>query len=88
MNRSKLLVILNTFFNDNELRTLCFDLSIDYDNIPGTTKLDKARELILYCERHVRYDDLVKAVFAARPLVVWDEAAVSPPSSAEPPSPP
>jgi hypothetical protein len=41
-----LLQILETRFNDGELRKLCFFLDIDYDSLPGAGKADKARELV------------------------------------------
>lgn len=28
------------------MRTLCFDLGVDYDNLPGDSKPDRARELV------------------------------------------
>jgi Effector-associated domain 7 len=38
-------------FNDSELRTLCFNLGVDYDVLQGSGKSDKARELIIYLDR-------------------------------------
>ena len=43
--------ILAERFNEGELRTLCFDLGIDYENLPGQGKADKARELVAYFQR-------------------------------------
>lgn len=42
---------LNQILNGEELRTLCFDLGIDYDNLGGEGKTDKIRELIYYLNR-------------------------------------
>lgn len=39
-------------FDEGELRTLCFDLRIDYASLPGEGKANKARELVAYCDRH------------------------------------
>ena len=50
--------ILVTYFNDGELRDLCFDLGIDYENLGGEGKAGKARELVAYCVRHNRLTDL------------------------------
>ena len=36
---------LTEYFNEEELRTVCFDLGIDYDNLGGEGKGGKAREL-------------------------------------------
>ncbi len=54
-------------FNLEELRTLCQDLQIDYDSLPGEGKEAKARELVAYCERHTRIPDLVAAINRAKP---------------------
>jgi hypothetical protein len=34
-------------FNLEELRTLCFDLQLNYDDLRGESRADKIRELIL-----------------------------------------
>jgi hypothetical protein len=47
----KLRQILVTHFNVSELRTLCFDLGINYDDLDGQGIGDKARELVAYFER-------------------------------------
>lgn len=57
---SKLRQSISRFFNESELRNLCFDLEIEYENLPGTAFNDKVRELISYCNRHQRLDDLIK----------------------------
>ena len=41
-------------FTEGELRTLCFDLGIDYDALPAFGKADKARELVAYLESRQR----------------------------------
>jgi hypothetical protein len=38
--------ILSERLSLEEIRTLCFDLGIDYDNLPGEGKTAKARELM------------------------------------------
>lgn len=60
-------VILVERFDEGELRTLCFDLEIDYDSLPGKGKADKARELLAYLERRHRISDLVEYIRARRP---------------------
>jgi hypothetical protein len=37
---------LTTRFDAGELRTLCFDLDMDYDDLPGEGKASRARELV------------------------------------------
>ena len=60
-------------FNDEELRTLCFDLEADYENLPAQGKEGKARELIAYLQRQGRLSDLMAACRQARPKVAWTD---------------
>lgn len=46
--------ILANLFSEEELRTLCFDMGIDYESLPASSKPGKARELMEYCRRHNR----------------------------------
>ena len=52
--------LLSKRFSDGELRTLCFDLGVAYEDLPGSGKADKARELVDYMDRHERLADLVR----------------------------
>lgn len=54
-------------FDEGELRDLIFDLAIDYDDLPGAAKKDKARELISFCWRRGRLPELEQAVLERRP---------------------
>ena len=42
-------LIVNSF-DLNELREICFDLGINFDDLRGERISDKARELIIYCQ--------------------------------------
>lgn len=42
-----LLNILKEHFNLTELQELCLEMEIDFDNLAGSSKADKARELLL-----------------------------------------
>lgn len=70
---------IDDHFNEGELRGLCADLGIDYDDLPGSSKADKARELVLYCARHGRRDDLKKRCRELRPNVPWLDSPPKPP---------
>lgn len=72
----KLLKALVELFNENELRDLCFDLAVDYENLPPGGKKDKVRELILYFHRRRRLTYLVTVFTEKRPSVSLDEIAV------------
>ena len=55
------------YFNLEELKTLCFELDVDYDSLGGEGKKEKLRELILLMKRQKRLDELMMYVIAARP---------------------
>lgn len=65
--------ILTDYFSKEELRTLCFDLGLDYDNLPGSGRSGKARELVLQVERGDLIDDLIKLVRRVRPNAPWPD---------------
>ena len=46
-------------FDLEELRTLCFDLGVDFDSLRGEGKEAKTRELVMYFQRHSQLDRLV-----------------------------
>ena len=48
--------ILKFQLNKEELKELCFEINIDYDNLGGETKSGKIRELLLYLKRNNRLD--------------------------------
>jgi len=68
---AKLRKNLVKYFSDSELRDLCFDLGVNYDDLPGLGKGDKARELIAYLERRGRIFELVEACRQRRPNESW-----------------
>jgi hypothetical protein len=49
-------------FNDEELRTLCEELGVDYDSLPAQGKAGKARELVAHLRRRGRLPELVEAL--------------------------
>jgi len=70
---SQLLEILDQRFDEGELKTLCFYLDVDYDNLPDKGKANKARELIKYLERRNRIPELVRVGKQLRPDISWPE---------------
>ena len=72
----KLRELIEQYFNDDELKNLCFDLHIDYDNLPGETKSAKCRELISHCQRRGSTSDLTTELKRQRKNVSWDEADI------------
>lgn len=50
-----------------ELQDLCFELDIDYEDLPGEGQSAKARELVSYCKRRGLLAALVERVIRDRP---------------------
>lgn len=61
--------VLTDKFSEDELRTLCFDLSVDYENLGGRAKVGKVTELVQTMQRMNRIDELVAYVGGKRPLI-------------------
>lgn len=70
---AKLWQILSERFNESELRTLCFELDEDYEDLPPEGKAGKARELVRYFERRKRIPELVRVGKRMRPDVSWED---------------
>ena len=54
-------------FNLEELKTLCFNLGIEYEDLGGEGRSDKARELVRAMQRRTRLEHLVAHLSIARP---------------------
>jgi hypothetical protein len=67
--RSELYRFLTERFNLEELRSLCFELGVNYDDLPGETLRSSARELALHMERHMRIPELVNAILRPWPTM-------------------
>jgi hypothetical protein len=76
-------------FNKEELKLLCSDLGIPFDDLSGNTIESLALDLVSYMDRRGRVDELVQYCSQLRPHLNWKnppdtlKAAVS----AEPPKP-
>ena len=75
---------LDEYFNEEELQTLCFDLGVEYGNLPAQSKAAKARELVALMQRQGRMDELVAAVARQRPNVEWQSILNRPGEAATP----
>lgn len=67
--------IISTYFNIEELRSLCFDLSINLDNVRGETLEVKSKELVGYCRRHGKLHELINRCKDLRPSTDWPNYA-------------
>jgi len=59
--------VIDVAFNLDELKSICFELGIDHEELAGSTKSAKIQELIGFCERRGRFSDLVRQVRTLRP---------------------
>jgi hypothetical protein len=64
-------------FNEEELRSLCFELSVDFDSLPAIGKAGKARELVALLERSGHLPDLIALCSAQRPGMTWSFTPVT-----------
>lgn len=80
LDRVSLHKLLSEYFSLEELRTICFYLYVDWDNLPGPEKSSKARELILHLERRGgdAVQDLIMVCKRERPKVDWPAQYLEP----------
>lgn len=62
---------LTAHFSMGELRSLCFDLDIEFEDLEGSSKTNKAESLLSTMERLDRIPELVQVCGQQRPNVVW-----------------
>jgi hypothetical protein len=65
--------ILVQHFSEEELKTLCFDLRVDYEDLPGKNKTKKTVSLILQLTRQSRVEQLIDLCRQERPNISWDD---------------
>lgn len=58
-------------FSLDDIRELCFKLTVPYDDLPGESLRNKARELVVWMQHRGRLDDLRAACEEARPQIGW-----------------
>ncbi len=73
MNYSSIRDQITSYFDKSELRNLCFDLDIKYENLRGETLDEKTIALIEYCQRRNIIDQLLDRCHELRPEIVWDK---------------
>ncbi len=72
-DRVKLRLVLERRLDLEELRTLCFDLDVDFEELNATGRQGKARELVLYMVRRERIPELVDRLLLQRPDVSLED---------------
>jgi hypothetical protein len=76
MNLIQLRDRLITLFDLSELKSLCFDLDVTYDELPGDTLRGKGEGLIDYCRRRDLLPRLWERCRALRPAEDWPPLAL------------
>jgi hypothetical protein len=77
---------LNRYYDETELRTLCFDLAIDYESLGGRGKAGNAQALVAYVQRLGRIDEVAAYVRRTRPHAAIQTVESPPPLLAAPTS--
>ena len=62
---------IDQYFSFSEVRTLCFNLGVDYENIPGDHRSAFIRNLIVSLAKQNRLQELIDEVRAERAFVDW-----------------
>ena len=62
---------LARYFNRSELESLCFDMGLAHDDLPGETRSQLAQSLVAYCYQHNRLPELRRRCQQARPHGEW-----------------
>jgi hypothetical protein len=70
---TKLRQILSHRFDEEELRTFCIDLGLDYESLAGRGKDGKAREIVEYLNRRHQVRRIIEIGQRQRPDIRWDD---------------
>jgi Effector-associated domain 7 len=62
---------MDRYFSLEEIRTLCFDLGVDFDSVRGEGKSARIRELLIAMGRSGRLPELLSLVQQERRNVTW-----------------
>lgn len=74
-NQDRLNELFHAFvekFDEEELKTLCFSLRIDYDDLPANGKKNKTRELLSLLNRQSRITEIIEIGKTQRPNIDWE----------------
>src|SRR5688572_27484357 len=68
---TQLLQMISNHFDEEDVRTVCYMLAVEYDDLPGPAKKFKVRELIKYMIQRGRLEELVEICQKERPNLPW-----------------
>jgi hypothetical protein len=75
---SRVVKLMNDCLDMNEVRDLCYDLQVDFENLLGERKIDKIKALVGLFYRQNLLDVLINWLHGIRPDVDWPENTISP----------
>lgn len=69
----RVIELVSESFNRAEIRELCFDFNIEYDDLPGESRSEKVFELVGYFQRRNTLDVFIEWCAKLRPKVQWPQ---------------
>lgn len=63
--------LIAKYFSKEELKTFCYELGVDYENLSSSGKRNKARELVHYMNRRSSLQSLADKLSEERPKIKW-----------------
>jgi hypothetical protein len=69
----KLRTLMENTFDLSEIEGICFDLAINYEDLGGSNRKSKIRDLIAYCERSGTLESLINKCRKERPNFTWPD---------------
>jgi len=76
-NLSEIHQLLVDKLSQEEVKTLCFNLGVDYEELPPGGKSSKVRELLLYLQRRSKLSKLKPAVKKMRSDIDWPADSIA-----------
>ncbi|MCB8977791.1 MAG: hypothetical protein H6657_10245 [Ardenticatenaceae bacterium] len=61
--------VLTQYYSEGELRTMCFDMGIDYESIGGRGKAEKVADLVIFAQRNGRLNQFAAYVRQTRSFI-------------------
>lgn len=66
-NKVELSKLIRRHYDLGEFKSLCFELQVEYDDLPGETLTNRVEALVEYLERRGRVQELLKLIKQQRP---------------------
>lgn len=73
INKVELSKLIRQHYSLEEFKSLCFELQVAYDDLPGETLTNRVEALVEYLERRGRVPHLLALVKQERPHITWPD---------------